>query len=430
DGGRRAWVRRVLSPVRDPGGRTVGVLGILWDVTEQRRLEAHVSQASKMDALGQLAGGIAHDFNNLLTAIQGYTDVLLMDFPPGPDEHPARKGLEEIQNVCHRAAELTNQLLAFSRKQVLDPRVLDLNSVIASTDRLLRRLLGEDIDITTEFAPGLGPVRADPGRIEQVLVNLAVNARDAMPEGGRLTITTADVHLAGADALRYAAEPGAYVKLSVADTGHGMDAETQARVFEPFFTTKEAGKGTGLGLSNVYGIVRQSGGFVRVRSEPGRGTEFEVYLPRAERAADAASPATSGAPQASRAGTETILLLEDEPAVREVMRRILLRAGYTVLEARGVEEARRVAGDPSTRIDLLVSDVVMPGMKGPSVARELLGMRPGMKVIFISGYADEERMERGWLEPDTPFLQKPFTPATLLDAVRKLLDRGERPPGS
>ena len=387
------------------------------DVTESRALEQQLLQAQKMEAVGRLAGGVAHDFNNLLTAILGYAD--LMEERVSGDEDLSAN-LREIRTAGQRAAALTRQLLAFSRKQILQPRTLDLNTVVTSIEKMLRRLIGEDIEIVTRLAPSVGSVRADPGQIEQVLVNLAVNSRDAMPRGGTLAIETSDVTLdAGFAAARPGAAPGPHAVLTVRDTGVGMTDDVKAHAFEPFFTTKTKGEGTGLGLATVYGIVKQSGGYVSVESEPGRGTTFRIYLPRVEEPAE--PPGEEPASQPPR-GHETILLVEDEEAVRRLSRSVLVARGYTVLEAVSGEEALEAARAHPGRIHLLLTDLVMPKVGGRELATRLAATRPETKALFVSGYTDEAIAQHGALEPGIAFLQKPFTPLALARKVREVLD--------
>ncbi len=393
------------------------LLGTVFDVTERRRLEEQLLQSQKMEAVGRLAGGIAHDFNNLLTAIAGYSDLLLSELPANDAR---RESAVEIREAGRRAAGLTQQLLAFSRRQVLEPRVLDLNAVIAGMEKMLRRVIGEDIELTTALDPDLWRTMADPGQIEQAIVNLAVNARDAMPRGGQLTLETGNVTLDDQFASTYATvQPGPHVMLAVSDTGIGMDAALQSRLFEPFFTTKERGKGTGLGLSTTYGIVKQSGGSIWVYSEPGVGTTFKIYLPRCEEPlAESEAPPP---PLTTRQGTETVLLVEDEAEVRRLVERLLRMQGYTVLSAPSPAEAisaARAAG----RIDLLVTDVIMPGMNGREMASVLAAERPRMRVLYMSGYTDAAIAQQGILEPGTAFLSKPFTPDVLARKVREVLD--------
>jgi len=401
-------------------GGKVCMLSLVNDVTESRRLEGQLRQAQKMEAVGRLAGGVAHDFNNLLTVITSYSDLLLEDL--GADD-PKRDDVDQIRKAAQGAAALTRQLLAFSRQQVLEPKVLDLKATIAGTEKLLKRLIGEDVQLTTAFAPDLGAVKADPGQLEQVIMNLAVNARDAMPGGGRLTIEAANVDMDEAYVRGHApARPGRYVMLAVSDTGTGMDAQTQARIFEPFFTTKESGKGTGLGLATVYGIVKQAGGFIWVYSEPGHGASFKVYWPRLDEQAEPepARPAT----RAPGRGTETVLLVEDAASVRLVTRQVLERYGYTVLEAPNGDTALRLAAKHHGPIHLLLTDVVMPGISGRHLAEQLAALRPEMRVLYASGYADSAITHHGILEPGIPYLQKPFTPETLGRRVREVLDSG------
>ena len=383
-----------------------------------RQSEERLRQAQKMEAVGRLAGGVAHDFNNLLTVITSYSDLLLEDL--GSDD-PKRDDVVQIRKAAEGAAALTRQLLAFSRQQVLEPKVLDLKATIASTEKLLKRLIGEDVHLITALAPDLGAVKADPGQLEQIIINLAVNARDAMPTGGRLTIEAANVEMDEAYVRGHApASPGRYVLLALSDTGIGMDEQTKARIFEPFFTTKEPGKGTGLGLATVYGIVKQSGGFIWVYSEPGHGTSFKVYLPRVDEPAEpVATPTTMAEPGR---GTETVLVVEDAASVRMVTRQVLERYGYAVLEAPNGETALRLAAKHHGPIHLLLTDVVMPGLSGRQLAEQLVHLRPDMKVLYASGYADHAIVHHGILESGISYLQKPFTPETLGRRVRQVLD--------
>jgi two-component system, cell cycle sensor histidine kinase and response regulator CckA len=394
------------------------VLAVMKDVTERRSLEEQLRLSQKMEAVGQLAGGVAHDFNNLLTVILGYAILLLKDLVP---EDPRRAPLEGIKQAADRAAALTQQLLAFSRRQVLAPRLLDLNAVVADMDKMLRRLIGEHIELSTVLAPELGLVKADPGQIEQVIMNLVVNARDAMPIGGKLTIETGHVELDEACARRRTVgTSGPYVMLAVSDTGHGMDEDTRARVFEPFFTTKEKGKGTGLGLAVVYGIIKQSGGSVWVYSEPGIGSTFKAYLPKVETTTE--KPEATTANKRSRRGTETVLLVEDEAAVRSLVRDILESNGYVVLEASRAVEALEASQQHEGPIQLLLTDVVMPDIGGRKLADRLKASRPEAKVLYMSGYTDTAIVQHGLLEPGVAFLQKPFTPEALSRKVREVLD--------
>ena len=384
---------------------------------EKGKLEAQLLHAQRLESVGRLAGGIAHDFNNLLMVISGNAEFALAALDPG---HPARADILQIDEAASRAAQLTGQLLAFSRKQVLAPRVLQLNDTVESMSTMLRRLIGADIDLTMRLAPNLPHVHADPGQLEQVIVNLAVNARDAMPSGGRLTIETAAADLDETDARKHpAVTPGPHVVLTLTDTGTGMDAATQAAIFEPFFTTKPVGKGTGLGLATVYGIVRQSGGSIFVRSELGRGTTFEIVLPQVDAPVDATR---SPAPAEARGGTETILLAEDEPGVRALAIRILEGRGYRVLAADCGQAALDLAGSHEGDIDLVVTDVVMPGMGGRELHESLVTLRPGVPVLYLSGYSELATVHHGGLEPGITLLQKPFSPAALLRKVREVLD--------
>jgi two-component system, cell cycle sensor histidine kinase and response regulator CckA len=385
------------------------------DVTEQRLLEEQLRQSQKIEAVGQLAGGIAHDFNNLLTIIKGNVELALHELPGGV---PLKNDLEQIATAASRAAVLTRQLLAFSRKQVLTPAVLDLNHVVGEAERMLRRVIGEDITFVTELAPTVSRVAADRGQIEQVLVNLVVNARDAMPAGGVLTVATADVDLGLSDASARGISPGAYVTIRVRDTGVGMDDATRSRIFEPFFTTKPVGRGTGLGLATVYGVVHQSGGFVSVESAPDEGSTFTVFLPRTTRVEMAGSSPPAGAIER---GSETILLVEDEEDVRTVARRVLMEAGYTVLEAGNAAEAIEVFDRSSSAIAMLVSDVVMPGLNGHELSRVLRHRAPQLRALFVSGYSFDARGDGAEFD-DASFLPKPYEPAELARRVRAILD--------
>jgi two-component system, cell cycle sensor histidine kinase and response regulator CckA len=389
--------------------------------TEEGLLQSQLRLQSiqKMEAIGRLAGGIAHDFNNLVQAIGGYTEILLKRLP---EQDSLRRPAEEIKKAGDRAAALTRQLLAFSRQQVLQPLVLDLNAVVVHVEQLLRRLIGEDIELEIEVDERLGRVKADAVQLEQVLMNLSVNARDAMPDGGTLTIETRNVRLTGADQREaFAVQPGPYVMLAVADTGSGMDAETRLRAFEPFFTTKPPGHGTGLGLSTVYGIVKQSGGYIWVDSEPGQGTRVRIYLPRVDEPLEQILPKRAP-PSVAHHGSETLLLVEDEGGVREVITEWMTGNGYTVLAASNGVEALALAEEYPGSIDLLVADVVMPQMGGPALAARLRPLRPEMKVVFVSGYADEAIGDPRMLELGAAFLQKPFSLDRLLRQVRETLD--------
>jgi PAS domain S-box-containing protein len=409
-----------ISPIVHRGIMQGAVI-VFADITERRLLEEQLRQSQKMEAIGRLAGGVAHDFNNLLTVINGYAQVLLSKSAAGA---PGRRELEDISRAGERAVSLTNQLLAFSRKQLLSPRVLDLNQVVAGMDRMLRRLIGEDIDLWTVLNPDLWNVNVDPGQIDQIIMNLAVNARDAMPRGGRLTIETANVELDETYTQAHVGvQPGPYVMLAVSDNGEGMGAETKARIFEPFFTTKEPDKGTGLGLSTVYGIVKQSGGHIWLYSERGRGTTFKVYLPRVMEGVTAQekSPATAETTK----GTETILLVEDEDMVRSLLKSVLEADGYTVLDASNGADAVRLFRQYAAPIHLLVTDVVMPGMTGKEVATSLRAQCPSLKVLYMSGYTDNAIVHHGVLEPGIEFLHKPFGPTTLSQKVRAVIRRAE-----
>ena len=417
DGRPRVFLNNVVGFLED--GHLVRVWGTQRDVSDQRNLEEQFRQAQKMEAVGQLAGGIAHDFNNLLTAILGNTQLLLRDLPPGD---AMRGDVEEIRKASERAASLTRQLLAYSRRQMLQPEVLDLNVVVAEMDKMLRRLIGEHIALVTVLSPDLGRVRADPNQIEQVLVNLAVNARDAMANvgGGKLTIETANVDLDEAFAQAHLGSvPGPFSMIAVSDTGSGMDATVRAHLFEPFFTTKEVGKGTGLGLATVYGIVKQSDGYISVHSEPGRGSSFKIYLPRiATPAGPAPAPPKSGPGR----GTETILVVEDEPAVLALSRRALEAQGYVVLAASDPSAAMRLFELHGGTIHLLLTDVVMPGLSGRDLADRLTARRPGMRVLYMSGYPGDAVVQHGELPSGSAFLQKPFSPDALARKVRDVLD--------
>jgi two-component system cell cycle sensor histidine kinase/response regulator CckA len=418
--GTRVDLQLFTAPLHDPAGNQIlGTLVLAQDITQQNRLEEQFRQAQKMEAIGSLAGGVAHDFNNLLTIINGYSELILTHLPA---DSPVRELVREIGEAGERAASLTRQLLAFSRKQVLEPKVLNLNAIVTDTAKMLRRLIGEDIGLNTVLEPGLGQVKADPGQIEQVLINLAVNARDAMPPGGNLTMETANVELDGTYTRgRSEVRPGPYVRLTLTDTGCGMDEATQARIFEPFFTTKGPGKGTGLGLATVYGIIKQSDGHIAVYSEVGCGTTFKVYLPLVQERSSTGKP-QPGLPVA-RHGTETILLVEDEPALRVLARHILRRQGYTVLEASRGEKALQLGEAYEGTIHLLVTDVVMPGMSGRQLAESLTARRPNVKILYLSGYTDDAVVRHGVLQAEKAFLQKPFTPHALAQKVRDVLDR-------
>jgi len=412
-------VQQQAEVITGRDGKAVRMVGTTRDITDLRSLEEQLRHSQRLEAVGRLAGGIAHDFNNLLTAINGYCDLILEDLSA---QEPLRADLLEIRRAGDRAATLTRQLLAFSRKQVLKPRVINLNTIVAGMDNMLRRLIGEDIELVTHLQSDLGLVKADPGQLEQVVLNLAVNARDAMPAGGKLTIETANALLDEEYALKHRSiVPGTYTLLAVSDTGCGMDAETQAHLFEPFFTTKDRSKGTGLGLSMVYGIVKQSGGSIWVYSEPDRGSTFKVYLPALS---DTSAPEdTQEASGELAKGFETVLLVEDERAVRSFTRLVLQRNGYQVLEAADGEEALSVARRHAGEIHLLVTDMVMPGMGGRQVAEALETQHPTIRVLYVSGYTENTLAQRGALGTELPFLQKPFTMEVLLRKVRHVLDQ-------
>jgi PAS domain S-box-containing protein len=390
---------------------------VINDVTERKQLEEQFRQAQKMEAVGRLAAGVAHDFNNLLTAILGTTELMLEDLPT---DDPDREGLLDIRSASERAAVLTRQLLTFSRQQVVSPQVLRLNDLVLELEKLLRRLLGEDVAIRVAVAPDCGGVKADPGQLEQVIVNLAVNARDAMPNGGRLTLETKNVDLdAEYPTDRVTIPAGRYVMLAVTDSGTGMDAQTKARIFEPFFTTKPVGKGTGLGLATVYGAVKQSGGYIWLYSEVGQGTSFKIYLPRI----DAVEPQAAAAEAAVLLdGSETVLVAEDEDAVRQIIEKALQARGYNVMVARDGTEALALAGRHAGQIDLLVTDVVMPDMNGRALSERLTHVRPTIKTLYLSGYTDDAILHHGVLEEGVAFLQKPFSLGALARKVREVIE--------
>jgi two-component system cell cycle sensor histidine kinase/response regulator CckA len=406
------------TPLVDDSGRVFGVASLVQDVTERVALEDRLRQSQKMEAIGRLAGGVAHDFNNLLTVILGYTQILTDGLPAGSR---LADSTAQIRAAADRAAGITRQLLAFSRKQVLSPRIMDLNEIVLNLDSLLRRLIGEDIEVLTLPANDLGSVKADPGQIEQVIMNLALNARDAMPSGGKLTIETLNVELDGMHSREHQPiEAGNYVMLAVSDTGLGMTPEVQSRIFEPFFTTKEVGKGTGLGLSMVYGIIKQSGGFIWVYSEPRQGTNFKIYLPRVEQPAQMLD--TDKRSSNVLRGTETILLVEDDPQLRQLSSSVLAHCGYKMLIANGPEDGLAISRANHSHIRLLITDVVMPGMNGRQLAEQITQISPSTKVLYISGYTNNAIVHYGVLDQGLAFLPKPFTLSALVSKVREVLD--------
>ncbi len=415
--GRSVWLRDMVSVVTE-GDQPARLRGLMVDVTEQREMERQLRQSQRMEAVGQLAGGVAHDFNNLLMVIRGYAELMLDRLEPNS---VVRSQAEGIMQAAQRASTVIRQLLAFSRRQMLTPRVLDLNSVVDDIGKMLLRLIGEDVELQVIKAPDLGRVKADPGQIEQVIVNLAVNARDAMPDGGKLTIETRNVDLDNTYARHHiTVQPGPYVLLAVTDNGMGMDAETQTHIFEPFFTTKEQGKGTGLGLATVYGIVKQSGGYIWVYSELGEGTTFKVYLPRVTQAVQHEPVVSKELPQAR--ASETVLMVEDEEGVRLVVRGFLEARGYRVLEAANGEEALRLAAAQNGPIHLLLTDMIMPAMNGPALAEHIRRQRPAIKVLFMSGYASRGARQNHGLDSQASFLEKPFSGETLERRIREVLD--------
>jgi two-component system, cell cycle sensor histidine kinase and response regulator CckA len=417
-GGNFMWGRVSMSVHRDEDGKARHFILIIDDITERRTLEARVRQASKMDSIGRLAAGVAHDFNNLLSVVLSYSEILAEDLKDG---HPMRAGLEEIRGAGLRAVDLTRQLLTFSRQQVLQPKVVDLSGIITGVENMLRRLIGEDVELTANSDPALGKVMVDPGQMEQLIVNLAVNARDAMPSGGRLTIETADVILDPSYASEHVGViPGPHVMLTVSDSGTGMDQATQARMFEPFFTTKEAGKGTGLGLATVFEVVRQSGGTIWVESAPHKGTTFKIYFPTVNRVVLKSAPPPALDVRTLH-GSETILLVEDEDGVRKLARTILRKYGYNVLEAQSGGDAFLLCEQHAATIHLLLTDMVMPRMSGRQLAERLAPLRPGMKVLYMSGYTDDAFVRQGIADSTIAFIQKPITPEALTRKVRETL---------
>jgi signal transduction histidine kinase/CheY-like chemotaxis protein len=408
------------SMLYDPRGDVTGTASIGIDVTEHRSLEGQLRESQKMEAVGRLAGGIAHDFNNLLTVIIGYGELLLSEIGEG---NPMSLEAGEIRKAALKAASLTSQLLAFSRRQILSPEVLDLNGIVTDVEKMLRRIIEEHIDLELNLDEGLWNVKADRNRIEQVIVNLAINAKDAMPKGGTLSIGTRNIMIDETTVNTHPdVGPDAYVALSIKDTGHGMDPGTLAHIFEPFFTTKEVGKGTGLGLATVYGIVMQSGGRIHVDSEPGHGTTFTIYLPRVREAASPPKEATPAGRIASPSCSKTVLLVEDSDTVRELTRHILELTGYDVLEAGSPEDAIRLCESHEGEIHLLLTDVVMPGMSGRDLSDRLRPGRPAMKVLYMSGYTDEAIVDHGILDAGIHFIPKPFSPASMAQKILEVLN--------
>jgi PAS domain S-box-containing protein len=411
-----------ISPVRGPYGETVNFVCMKRDITFELDLERQLHQSQRLEAVGRLAGGVAHDFNNILTVISGNADLALETLSR---EDPTAQSLREISEAARRAATLTRQLLAFSRKQILQPRVLDLNALVAGTEKMLRRVIGEDVKLKTVLRPDLGSIKADPGQLEQILMNLAVNARDAMPTGGELVFETENEEIqetqAGPRGVRV--RSGRYVKLAVTDSGQGMDEETLSRIFEPFFTTKEKGRGTGLGLSTVYGIVKQSDGYIWVQSQPGKGTTFFVYFPQVD---DDPKPIRTETAVIAGRGAETILVVEDDAEVLRLARSILERSGYVVLAAGSGADALRLMEERTERVDLLLTDVVMPGMSGRALAGGMQLLCEGIRVLYTSGYTDDAIVQHGVLDAEASLLEKPYSQQSLLDAVRKVLDSAPR----
>jgi two-component system cell cycle sensor histidine kinase/response regulator CckA len=422
------WARTSVQAVNDDQGRMVYYEGLVEDLTERRQAqealrtaEGRLLQAAKLEAVGRLAGGVAHDFNNLLGVIMGYADLMMKRIAA---DDPLKRNLQEIQKAAERASTLTKQLLAFSRRQVLQPRVLDLHHTIGEVETMLKRVIGEDVDLVTVLREGVGQVKADPGQVQQVLVNLAVNARDAMPDGGTLTIETANADLTEEYARRHlGVTPGPYVLMAVSDTGTGMTSEVQAHIFEPFFSTKGPEKGTGLGLATVYGIIKQSGGNIWVYSEPGKGATFKVYLPRVS---DGDTSGELVDPEAAPVGAyETVLLVEDDDKVREVVALALRQAGYTVLEARGGASALAVGATRVAPVELLITDLVMPGMSGRELVERWRGKHPETRALFMSGYTDVSAHQHSGLPAGASFIQKPFAPSALARKVREVLERSD-----
>jgi PAS domain S-box-containing protein len=417
--GEVCWIQAWIQIICDRAGQVDYISGVFFDISARKKLEEQLAQSQKMEAVGLLAGGMAHDFNNLLTAIMGYSEIMMLEIP---EHDPLRGHVQEIMKAAENGAALTNKLLAFSRKQILQPRVIDLNLVVRDMEKMLRRLLGEDIDLVTHGAPESGLVKADPGQVEHILMNLAVNARDAMPQGGMLTIETADVYLDDAYAQNHVGvSPGPHVMVAVTDNGMGMEAETLSHIFEPFFTTKENGKGTGLGLAMVYGIVKQSGGHIWVYSEPGQGTTFKVYFPRVAAGPAPEAPPPRELPQAA-GGVETVLLVEDDGALRELISKALRKYGYQVREATNGDEALAICEKEEGPIHLLLTDVVMPQMSGRELAGRVAHLCPAIKVLYMSGYTTNTIVHHGVLDAGINFIQKPVKVLGLLQRVRQVLD--------
>jgi len=413
------WIEQRIMVVRDSEGRLLGIDGIARDISERRQLEEQLRQSQKMEAIGRLAGGVSHDFNNLLVVINGYSDLVLNDYEVAS---PIREKLTEIRKAGENAAALTRQLLAFSRRQLVNPQVMNINSVVESNSKILRRIIGEDIELVAILDPDVESIKADPSQVEQILMNLAVNARDAMAKGGTLTIETRNVRLDESDANEdFPVTAGDYVMLEVSDTGCGMDAGTKSQIFDPFFTTKEAGRGTGLGLSIVYGIVKQSEGYIRVDSEPGKGASFKICFPLVRESRAVAAP--TSVPASSPRGSETILIVEDDSGVRQLVSTVLRSAGYQVLECGNGKEALKMFRENEHRVGLVLTDLVMPQMSGVEMAEKLRAMNPLMRIIFMSGYADDAVLRHVHVEAGTPFIQKPFSAAKLLEMVREVLNR-------